>query len=160
MKLFLWVALGTLVSPALCQAQAVCPWINAETAMDAQSGSSILANQVTISKNECRFHYRDEGVAYELRVVVQEVKNSSKAMEMQKAKCTSKPIALSGIGNEAVLCGADTRSSHGEQVIGRVRDSIFAVTASDAGTHSSPATSKLLADKAESSAEQVAGNLF
>ena len=160
MKLIHWLFLGALLSPTLCRAQANCPWINAATATDALSGSSIPADQVTVSAHECRFHYQDGGIAYELRVIVEDAGSSSKSMEMKEAKCTSKTIAIPGLGNEAVRCGADMRSSHGEQVIGRVRDTIFVIVASTGTDHFSPAIRKLLCDKAQSGAEQVAGNLF
>lgn len=160
MKLVHWMLLGTLLSPVLCPAQTACPWINAVTATNAPSGSSIPTDQIAVAGNECRFHYQDGGVAYELRVTVQDAENGNEVMEMKEAECTSKKIALPGIGNEAVLCGADMRSSLGEQVIGRVRDRIFTVIVSAKTDRYSLAIKKLFCDKAESGAKQVAGNLF
>ena len=160
MKLVHWMLLGTLLSPVFCPAQTTCPWINAATATNAPSGSSISTGQITVAGNECRFRYQDGGVAYVLRVTVQDIENGNKVMKMKEAECTSKKIALPGIGNEAVLCGADMRSSLGEQVIGRVRDRIFTVIVSAKTGHNSPTIRKSLCDKAENGAEQVAGNLF
>ena len=160
MKLIHWLFLGALLSPTLCRAQAGCPWINAVTATDAPSGSSVPVEQITVSVHECLFHYQDGSVAYELRVTVEDAGSSSKNMERKEAKCTSKAIPIPGLGNEAVLCGADMRSSHGEQVIGRVRDTLFIIIASTGTGHFSPTIRKLLCDKAQSGAEQVAGNLF
>lgn len=160
MKLVYWMLLGTSLSPALCRAQAVCPWINAVTATDAPSGSSVPADQITVSKNECRFDYQEDGVAYELRVIVQETENGSKDMERKEGECTSKATALRGLGNEAVLCGADRHSSPGEQVIGRVRDKVFVVDVSVKAGRGSNAKAKSLGDMATMIADQVAGNLF
>ncbi len=160
MKLVYWMLLGTWSSPALCRAQAVCPWINAVTAVDAPSGTFVPADQITVSKNECRFDYQEDGVAYELRVIVQETENSSKDLEMKQAGCTSKTTALKGLGNEAVMCGADKRSSRGEQVIGRVRDKLFVVDVSVKAGRGSNAEAKSLGDMATMIANQVAGNLF
>jgi hypothetical protein len=83
MKLIHWLFLGALLSPALCRAQAGCPWINAVTATDAPSGSSVPADQIVVSRNECRFHYQDGGVAYDLRVIVEDAGSGRKNMEMK-----------------------------------------------------------------------------
>lgn len=160
MKLVHWVLLGALLSPALCRAQAACPWINAVTATGAPSGSTVPADQIAVSKNECRFHYQDDGIAYEVWVIVQETKNGSKDMEMKEVGCTSKTTALRGLGNEAVICGADRRSSWGEQVIGRVRDQVFVVNVSVKAGRGANAEAKSLGDMATMIAGQVAGNLF
>ncbi len=160
MKLVYWMLLGTSLSPALCRAQAVCPWINAVTAVDAPSGTPVPADQIAVSKNECRFHYQDDGVAYELWVIVQETENGSKNMEMKEAECTSKTTALRGLGNEAVMCAADRRSLRGEQVIGRVRNEVFVINVAVKTHRSSVELTKSLDDMATMMAEQVAGNLF
>jgi hypothetical protein len=88
------------------------------------------------------------------------MKDPSKGVLFYQSRCTSPAISLRAIGNEAVLCGADAGSSHGEQVIGRVRNNIFIVDVSDSMAKDSSMTRELLQEKARGTAEQVAGNLF
>lgn len=69
-------------------------------------------------------------------------------------------MPLKGIGNQAVLCGAGTRKSSAEQVIGQIRNKIFVVTM-DEGARLEPApVNNPLAERVQEIAEQVAGALF
>ena len=110
--------------------------------------------------NICIFSTQKDSVVYTLRVTVVEMKDPSKGVLFYQSRCTSPAISLRAIGNEAVLCGADAGSSHGEQVIGRVRNNIFIVDVSDSMAKDSSMTRELLQEKARGTAEQVAGNLF
>jgi hypothetical protein len=76
-------------------------------------------------------------------------------MASYKAHCSGDATHLQAIGNEAVMCAADTKAqAHGEQVIGRVRDQVFTVTITTS------ARNDALEEKTRNIAEQVAGALF
>jgi hypothetical protein len=110
--------------------------------------------------NICIFSTQRDSAVYTLRISVVEIKDPIKGISSYRSRCTSPAISLRAIGNEAVLCGADAGSSHGEQVIGRVRNNIFIVEVSDSMAKDPSMTRELLQEKARSTAEQVAGNLF
>jgi hypothetical protein len=92
--------------------------------------------------------------------MVQPLKDVNNAVALHKSLCTSAPVALKGIGNEAVSCAADVGYSRGEQVIGRVRDRLFIVTVSSTMAQDPSAARQLLQEKASTIAEQIAGALF
>jgi hypothetical protein len=92
--------------------------------------------------------------------MVQPLKDVGKAVASHESLCTSAPVALKAIGNEAVSCSADVGYSRGEQVIGRVRDRLFIVTVSSTIAQDPSATRQLLQEKARTIAEQIAGALF
>jgi hypothetical protein len=79
---------------------------------------------------------------------------------LDASQCTSAATQFKAIGNEAILCADDKKNSHGDEVIGRVRDSVFRVTISTSSRNDPVMTREALDDKARSIAEQVAGALF
>jgi hypothetical protein len=147
---------------ASCKAQAHCAWLNEATA------SGILNGPVTLDletapddQNICVFTNLKTAKDYStLRIMIQPLKDVSKAVSSHKSLCTSAPVALKAIGNEAVSCSADVGYSRGEQVIGRVRDRLFVVTVSSTIAQDTSATRQLLQEKARTIAEQIAGALF
>ncbi len=139
-----------------------CAWLNDATA------SGILNGPVTLDlepapddQTICVFTNLKTAKDYSaLRIMVQPLKDTAKAVESHESQCTSPATALKAIGNEAVSCSADVGYSRGEQVIGRVRDRLFIVTVSSTMAQDPLMTRPLLKDKANMIAEQVAGALF
>jgi len=139
-----------------------CAWLNEATASGYLNGPVTM--EVETAPNDqsiCTFTYlktaRDSAA---LRIMVQPLKDTSKAVESHESLCTSAPAALKAIGNEAVSCSADVGYSRGEQVIGRVRDRLFIVTVSSTKAQDPAMTRPLLQKKARDIAEQIAGALF
>jgi hypothetical protein len=139
-----------------------CAWLNDATA------SGLLNGPVTLDLESapgdqviCVFTNQKTAKDYAaLRIMVQPLKDVTKAVTSHKFLCTSAPTSLKAIGNEAVACSADVGYSRGEQVIGRVRDRLFIVTVSSTIAQDPAMTRKLLREKARDIAEQVAGALF
>ena len=76
-------------------------------------------------------------------------------------QCRGAAAPLRAIGNEAVMCAADTKGhTHGEHVIGRVRDQIFTVTVTTSARQDPSMPREALEEKTRNIAEQVAGALF
>ncbi len=152
------LALGILASTALCEAEDVCPWINAATVIDAP-GSSVRSVQSIVAGggDTCVFHYQKADGFYSVEIAIRTATGSNRDMAAPETRCTSDKITLTGIGNGAVLCGI---GAHGEQVIGRVRDKIFTINVDVKTEHHSTEMTKSLSDRAIMMAAQVAGNLF
>lgn len=110
----------------------------------------------------CLFQSQTAASADLLRISVTTVadpQNADQELVSHEKRCASSAVPLKAVGNEAVLCMADTARFRGAQVIGRVRNSIFTI---EIRTHSkrSQATRTLLEEKIEEVANQVAGALF
>jgi hypothetical protein len=158
-----WVMLFPLVFLcARCKAQAHCAWLNEATASGVLNGPVTLdLETATDDQSICVFTNLKTAKDYSaLRIMVQPLKDVSKAVSSHESLCTSVPVALKAIGNEAVSCSADVGYSRGEQVIGRVRDRLFIVTVSSTIAQDPSATRPLLQEKAKTIAEQIAGALF
>jgi hypothetical protein len=157
-----WIVLaGCLLLTAQCKAEAICPWLNEATAAGMVNGPVTLEmNSTDDGGSICIFRSQRGSAVYSLEISVRERKDESKGISSYQSRCTSPVTSLRAIGNEAVSCSADTGSSHGEQVIARVRDTIFIVNLSDSVAKDSSMTRESLQEKARSTAEQVAGNLF
>jgi hypothetical protein len=107
------------------------------------------------SREACTFVYHDATASRELRITVEQAQDPSHAMASYKAHCSGDATHLQAIGNEAVMCAADTKGqAHGERVIGRVRDQVFTVTITTSVRNDA------LEEKTRNIAEQVAGALF
>ena len=147
---------------ASCKAQAHCAWLNEATASGILNGPVTLDLETAADdQNICVFTNLKTAKDYStLRIMVQPLKDVNKAVASHKSLCTSVPVALKAIGNEAVSCSADVGYSRGEQVIGRVRDRLFIVTVSSTMAQDPSATRQLLQEKARTIAEQIAGALF
>ena len=152
------LALGMLLSASLCKAQDVCTWVTTATVIDAPDPAvSDVQTVVTNAGNICTFHYRKADSLYNVQITIHTASGNSGDMAASEKQCGSDKTALTGIGNEAVLCGTGAR---GERVVGRVRDQVFVVNVSVKAAGDPTETAKSLGDKATLLAEQVAGNLF
>jgi hypothetical protein len=175
--------------PLLCRAEENCLWLNAATAggvlggavtvsvthanphpLDIQpanvksgtgpmsanpSGSSYAGN--TVDDSDCAFH-RPPPVVGELRIQVQTMSKAAKAFVAYTARCGARGTPLKAIGNEALVCDLNKKSSRlSEQVVGRVRDRLFVI---DLSVQDPSITQSVLREKAQTTAEIVAGNLF
>jgi hypothetical protein len=154
---------GAVCISASCKAQdAHCAWFNNATASGVLGGPVSLALETAPEDQSiCVFTNLKTAKDYSaLRIMVQPLKETSKAVASNESLCTSTPTALKAIGNEAVSCSADVGYSRGEQVIGRVRDRLFTVTVSSTMAQDPSMTRQLLQEKARMVAEQIAGALF
>jgi hypothetical protein len=174
--------------PLLCRAEENCLWLNAATAggvlggaatvsvshanfnppniqpanvksgtgpMSANpSGSSYASN--TVDDSDCAFH-RQPPIAGELRIQVRTMSEPAKAFAAYSARCGARGTPLKAIGNEAMVCDLKKRSRLSEQVVGRVRDRLFVI---DLSLEDPAITQSVLREKALTTAEIVAGNLF
>lgn len=154
------ILLVALLVPTICKAETACPWLNKATASDALNGSVNLELQNNMAKGDtCLFRYRRGTVIHSLRIAVQEMKNHDTGMTFQGFRCSSHIVPLKGIGNVAVLCDSTIGFSHGEQVIGYVRNKVFVVSIVSSGADQ-VMTNELIQKRVENIAEQVAGSLF
>jgi hypothetical protein len=153
---------GLIFLSARCNAQGHCAWLNDATASGVLNGPVTLNLETAAEdQNICVFTYLKAANDYStLRIMVQPLKDTSKAVVLHESLCTSVPGSLKAIGNEAVSCAADVGYSRGEQVIGRVRDRLFIVTVSSTNAKDPSATRQMLQEKARAVGEQVAGALF
>jgi hypothetical protein len=156
-----WLAVACLLFlGAACKGESRCPWLNVATASGVLNGpASLEVEYSAASGNVCVFLYQDGAARSSLQIVVRETKDTSKDRRPYESQCTSAMVPLRAIGNEAMLCAVDARNSHGEQVIGRVRDRLF-IVGIRAGPRTPSMQKELLQEKAESISEQVAGALF
>jgi hypothetical protein len=179
-----------LCVPGLCRAQEGCLWLNAATAggvlggvvtvvvspPNAHSTATHPANAKSsagpmsanpsgadYAKNgmddaDCTFSRRNGSSLSELRIEVRTMGESRKEYTSYVAGCGARLTELKAIGNEALACSVTgTPAKVSEQVVGRVRDRAFLVRVI---TNDSSLSQSLLREKARSTAEQVAGNLF
>ncbi|HEX4022156.1 MAG TPA: hypothetical protein VHX63_13500 [Acidobacteriaceae bacterium] len=136
-------------------------WINIATATGLLNGPVSLQMHDTAGNGDaCLFSYQHEVTMRDLRIAVRDMKDRDKDMKVYESQCRSRIAPLKGIGDEAVLCGVDSRSLHGEQVIGWVRDKIFVVRVDTNAGKDPYMTRDMLQEKVKNAAEQVAGNLF
>jgi hypothetical protein len=151
-----------LLLSASCQAQAHCAWLNDATASGFLNGPVTLDLETAPDDQSiCTFTNLKTAKDYStLRIMVQPLKDVNNAVASHKSLCTSAPVALKAIGNEAISCSADVGYSRGEQVIGRVRDRLFIVTVSSTIAKDPSATRPMLQEKARTISEQIAGALF
>lgn len=160
---YLTLALFVLLAsrPALCQANVGCPWLNVATASGVlrSSDSGTMATLSEGGRAACSFVYHDATASRELKITVEEVKDPSQAISAYKARCGAGASPLQALGNEA--CAAEIEGkTHGQEVIGRVRDQVFTVIITTS-TRNDPSMSRdALKEKTRNIAEQVAGALF
>jgi hypothetical protein len=175
--------------PLLCRAEENCLWLNAATAggilggaatvsvsyanpnppniqpanvksgtgpMSANpSGSSYAGN--TVDDSDCAFR-RQPPTAGELHIRVQTMSEPAKAFAADSARCGTRGTPLKAIGNEAMVCDLNKKRGRlSEQVVGRVRDRLFVI---DLSVEDPSITQSMLREKALTTAEIVAGNLF
>ena len=150
-------------SPAICQMNTGCPWLNVATATGVlrSNESSPMATLAEGGRAACDFSYHDATASRELKITVEEVKDPQQAMTAYKARCSSGVTPLRAIGNEAVTCAVDSKGqSYGQQVIGVVRDQIFTVTVITSAKNDPVMPQEVLEEKSRNISEQVAGALF
>lgn len=156
------LAIGLFFSPVLCKAQAVCPWMNQATAsglVGAPLGAPILSG--ASPSIACTYRAQDKGDVTTLEISVIQMNDPATQYAPYRAKCRPPGVALTAIGNEAILCRADESSqTHAERVVGRVRDRAFIVTLSTNARSKPPFNRATIEDQAKAVAEQVAGFLF
>jgi hypothetical protein len=154
----LLVAMG-LLSTGPAHAQARCPWLNVATASGALQGPAVLEVQkLSETQTICVFRYQKEEMAYVLQISVMSQQDPSKGLAQSESECSSAVTPLRAIGNEAVLCADDRRHLLGEEVVGRVRGSVFRVSISS--RNDPDMTREVLEQKSRNIAEQIAGSLF
>jgi hypothetical protein len=151
-----------MLMPAVCHAQAMCPWINAATARGIVGG----AVTATVKINEhgfgvCDFSGQQKAAVHELRISVNSMTDVPKQFPIYLAQCPPKSAPLPAIGNEAVMCSIQGKGDeYVEMVVGRVRDRAFVVSVSSSIQNDPSMTPETRRERASLVAEQVAGILF
>jgi len=148
--------------PTICRAKTACPWINEATAFGVLGGSANSPTNLSeISPTTCNFTYKDTAASRNLLITVEVMKVPGQAIKSYEARCTRSMNPLRAIGNEAVMCETDRKGYiYGEQIIGRVRDSVFTISMSTSAENDPSMAREALEQKVKLVAEQVAGNLF
>ena len=109
----------------------------------------------------CDFARQQGPLVVELRIAVNALNDIPKQFPTFLAQCPPKSASLPAIGNEAVSCGArDKDNRYVEKVVSRVRDQAFVVSVYASAPDDPAMTQKMLRQKAQLAAEQVAGILF
>jgi hypothetical protein len=151
-----------MLMPAVCHAQATCPWINAATAQGTVGGA--VTATVKISEHGfgiCNFSRQQKAVVHELRISVNSMTDVPKQFPIYLAQCPPKSTPLPTIGNEAVMCSIQGKGDeYVEMVVGRVRDRAFVVSVSSSIQNDPSMTPEMRRERASLVAEQVAGILF
>jgi hypothetical protein len=155
---------GLLVAPsALCQANPICPWLNAATASGVlrDSATSPPATLSDLSATVCNFTYQSATASRAIRITVEQVEDAKQAISAYKAQCSAQAKPLLAVGNEAWMCFSDAKGNgNGERVVGRVRDKVFAVVVSTSAHDDPLLPREVLEEKTRNVAEAVAGSLF
>lgn len=154
---------AALAAATMCKAESSCPWINRATALGilGASDDSHAMDSVEVTPTSCTFLYPSQTGKRELRVMVEHLPTTRESFSVYRKRCGTGGIALQAIGNEAILCSREeSPSSHGSEVIGRVRDNLFTIRLTTSVKGDSLLTKDSLPEKAKRTAEQVAGNLF
>jgi hypothetical protein len=176
------IAVGT---PALCQAQAKCPWLNAATAagllggdVDMSvtkapeqvegkgAGAATYADQLRMDRFDvsCTFSRKTGSGLSVLLIDVRTMADIATGFPPILSRCSGKRLPLRGIGNEAFQCAIDGGGQAGsdgeEQVIARVRDRAFVLTVRREAKGGKASATGALSDDTRNVAEQVAGSLF
>jgi hypothetical protein len=162
--------------PAVCHAQTKCPWIDEATARGILGGTvnvSVTTNVTHQGDGVCKFSRQQGNVVYELRISVDIMTDIPKQFPTYLAQCPPKSAPLRAIGNEAVMCSTDAKTDakpgaspvtkddpFAEKVVGRVRNQAFVVSVSSSVENDASMTRGMRREKANLTAEQVAGILF
>lgn len=159
MKSTATILLLLLSAGGVTSAAAQCPWINKATAgglLGVHGDLHAIAS--TVTTNSCSFEADGSRGMERLLIHVSASQQSSQLVRLYEKDCTSAPVWLSGIGNEAFACGVRSRAPHAERVAGQVRDRAFEIelVRRVAGVNAE----KKLQALAASAAGQVVGNLY
>jgi hypothetical protein len=154
--------LAALLSRGACgHAQERCPWLNVATASGFLEGAaSLTVEKPTLAETDCIFRYQGAGSVEILQIDVKLRQGVSKGIAPEQSTCTAPGTPVRAIGNEALLCADDNKSERSEEVIGRVRDSVFIVRVSTSSKNDAAMPRAILEQRAKDTAEQVAGALF
>jgi hypothetical protein len=150
------------ILPAMCAAQAKCPWI-AEATARGVLGGNVAANIKLNERHEgvCEFSRQQESVALQLRISVETMTNVGKEFPSYLAQCPAKSSPVTAIGNEAVECSVqDAESHYVEKIVSRVRNQAFVVSITSTAANDALMPKKARREKTYLVAEQVAGILF
>jgi hypothetical protein len=140
-----------LVLPFTARAAETCEWLSAGTA------SGVLGSAATVSVTHESAN-RDDAVCSfasasgSLRIEVHTTETPHNDFTSRAAQCGAEAVAVKAIGNEAVVCNANSGLS--ARVVGRVRNRVFTIVIGAADSQSA------LRERARAVAEHVAGNLF
>ena len=163
---WIWVAVAACLTLLCdpCSAQSICPWLNTATASGVLGGTPTLqVDNPSGGARTCLFRLQNETHADVLRIAVisaEPMEKTQREMKVYETSCTSSEAPLKAIGNEAILCISNTKTSRGQLIVGRVRNNVFTVTVSTSTGNISKVTQDTLAQRAEEVARQVAGSLF
>jgi hypothetical protein len=156
-------ALGlALLMPAVCHAQAKCPWINEATARGILGGPVTATASVSDQgAGVCNFLRRQGSVVNELHISVEIMTDIPKQFPTFLAHCPPNSAPLRAIGNEAVMCSTEGKGEpFAEKVVSRVRNQAFVVSVNSSVQDDASMTQQMRRQKANLIAEQVAGILF
>ncbi|MBS1805839.1 MAG: hypothetical protein JST28_21060 [Acidobacteria bacterium] len=151
------------LSSLSARADNACPWMNEASASGLLGGEAVGSYQAapqTGGAATCTFTQRDDKVTRTLVIQVTTTPDAAEHLRTARKICTSDPLPLQAIGNEATECAANVRGQSGEQVLGRVRDQLFMIRISSSRKDDPVLTRSALKTMVSSAAELVAGNLF
>lgn len=155
------LTVSLLMCGSCVHGQARCPWLNVATASGVLGGPALLTvENPAANETSCVFRYQTAKTVEVLQVDVRLRQDAGKGIVADQSTCTGPGTPVRAIGNEAVLCADDSKGSRGNEVIGRVRDSIFRVVISTSAKNDLALTHDVLEQKARDTAEQIAGALF
>jgi hypothetical protein len=150
-------------SPGLCHAKNNCPWINEATASGLLSGEATgeMTEAAPGQPAVCTFTQQDKGVTRILKITVEQSANPHPLLVSLQARCGANGMALSAIGNEAMMCAVDDRKGAQEELVaGRVRDQVFTISMRTTMKNDPLFNKESLQPVMRLAAEQVSGNLF
>jgi hypothetical protein len=151
-----------MLIPAVCHGQTKCPWLNEATARGILGGA--VTATATVSDQgagACKFSRQQGATVYELRISVDVMTDTPKEFPAYLAQCPPKSSPLRAVGNEAVMCSTQGKAGqYAEIVVARVRNQAFVVSVSCSVQDDPSMTQAMRRDKANLTAEQVAGILF
>ncbi|MGO9796024.1 MAG: hypothetical protein ACLPLZ_07990 [Terracidiphilus sp.] len=137
--------------------------------MNEATASAILGGEamgmVTGSGAEgaptCEFTQLGAGFKRTLSVTVEVTPDSHARLQTIARSCAGDATPMTAIGNEALFCPIiDHKNGQGEFAVGRVRDQVFTITIKTTLKGDPILTPEMLIVKIDTSAEQIAGNLF
>jgi hypothetical protein len=153
---------GVFINPAVCRADARCPWLNAATA-GGFLGGDVEMNVTPLTSDgdaTCEFTRKQDSTVSILNIAVHTINAPSNDFASYLSQCKGSTIPLKAIGTDAVQCLPKGNSAKREElVIARVRERVFVLTVYRKRTESSLHEEGLPKDT-RNIAEQVAGRLF
>ena len=155
--------LAVLCFAANCQAKNDCPWLN-EATVGGLLGGDAVGEFAAASAGQpavCTFTQTAASFTRTLRITVEQTPDTHMRLESAAQACGKDAVSLRAIGNEASMCTLENRNTGlSELVVGRVRDQLFTITVATTLKNDPILTRETIKDKANTVAEQVAGNLF